>query len=110
MPTKQPPKLNAVTTSASASAVETMCGRWLVHASFKSCCSADIRSGRLVSPFGVPQPVSWSYFFATTAHTARLMRVDLFREWLLAEARALQTMDEIIARRIRPAADMMAAE
>ncbi|NMN69914.1 LysR family glycine cleavage system transcriptional activator [Rhizobium sp. 57MFTsu3.2] len=71
---------------------------------------AEIRSGRLVCPFGVPQPVSSSYFFATTAHAARLMRVDLFREWLLAEARALQTMDEIIARRIRPAADMMAAE
>ncbi|CAN7713840.1 LysR substrate-binding domain-containing protein [Rhizobium sp. LjRoot258] len=71
---------------------------------------AEIRSGRLVSPFGVPQPVSSSYFFATTAHTARLMRVDLFREWLLAEARALQTMDEIVARRIRPATDMIAAE
>jgi len=71
---------------------------------------AEIRSGRLVSPFGVPQPVSSSYFFATTAHTARLIRVDLFREWLLAEARALHTMDEIIARRIRPAADLIAAE
>jgi LysR family glycine cleavage system transcriptional activator len=71
---------------------------------------AEIRSGRLVSPFGVPQPVSSSYFFATTAHAARQMRVDLLREWLLAEARALQTMEEIIMRRIRPAADMMAAE
>ncbi len=71
---------------------------------------ADIRAGRLVSPFGVPQAVSSSYFFATTAHSARSMRVDLFRQWLLAEARALQTMDEITARRIRPAADMMAAE
>ncbi|CDM60800.1 MULTISPECIES: LysR substrate-binding domain-containing protein [Rhizobium] len=71
---------------------------------------AEIRSGRLVSPFGVPQPVSSSYFFATTAHTARLMRVDLFREWLLAEARTLQTMDKIVARRIRPATDMIAAE
>jgi LysR family glycine cleavage system transcriptional activator len=71
---------------------------------------AEIRSGRLVSPFGAPQPVSFSYFFATTQHKSRLMRVDLFRNWLLTEARASQTIDAIAMRSIRPALGMIAAE
>lgn len=71
---------------------------------------AEIRSGRLVSPFGNPQPVNFSYFFATTAHKARLMSVDLFRSWLLAEARAVQTIDMIAKQGIRPRLGMVAAE
>jgi len=71
---------------------------------------AEIRSGRLVSPFGNPQPVNFSYFFATTAHKTRLMRVDLFRNWLLAEARAVQTIDMIAKQGIRPRLGMVAAE
>lgn len=49
---------------------------------------ADLAAGRLVSPFGTPQPVEFSYFFAATPHKARLARVALFRDWLLAEAAA----------------------
>jgi LysR family glycine cleavage system transcriptional activator len=70
----------------------------------------EIRSGRLVSPFGNPQPVSFSYFFATTAHKARLMRVDLFRNWLQAEARALQAIEAIAIRAVRPGLSIIAAE
>ena len=50
--------------------------------------AADLESGRLVSPFGEPQAVEFSYFFATTPHKTKLGRVELFRDWLLAEAAA----------------------
>jgi LysR family transcriptional regulator, glycine cleavage system transcriptional activator len=49
---------------------------------------ADLASGRLVSPFGSPQPVEFSYYFGATPLKARLPRVALFRDWLLAEAAA----------------------
>ncbi|CAN7698379.1 LysR substrate-binding domain-containing protein [Rhizobium rhizogenes] len=71
---------------------------------------AELRAGRLVSPFGSPQPVSFSYFFATTAAKARLMRVDLFRNWLLAEAKALQAIDEVLTWNTRPDLSIVAAE
>lgn len=47
---------------------------------------ADLAAGRLVSPFGEPQPVEFSYFFAATPGKARLARVELFRDWLQAQA------------------------
>ncbi|MFT4182414.1 MAG: LysR substrate-binding domain-containing protein [Rhizobium sp.] len=71
---------------------------------------AELRAGRLVSPFGTPQPVSFSYFFATTATKARLMRVDLFRNWLQAEAKALEAIDEVLAWNIGPDLSIVAAE
>jgi LysR family glycine cleavage system transcriptional activator len=52
---------------------------------------ADLAAGRLVSPFGAPQPVEFSYFFAAAPHKARLPHVALFRDWLLAEAAATRT-------------------
>lgn len=70
----------------------------------------ELRAGRLISPFGSPQPVSFSYFFATTATKARLMRVDLFRNWLQAEAKALQAIDEVLTWNIRPDLSIVAAE
>lgn len=45
----------------------------------------DLEEGRLVSPFGTPRPVEFSYFFATTPAKASSQRVVLFRDWLLAE-------------------------
>lgn len=45
----------------------------------------DLASGRLVSPFGTPRPVEFSYFFATTPHKARLPAVERFHNWLRAE-------------------------
>jgi len=47
---------------------------------------ADIAAGRLIAPFGEPQAVEFSYFFAATPQKAKLARVALFRDWLLAEA------------------------
>lgn len=52
---------------------------------------ADLAAGRLVSPFGSPQPVEFSYYFAATPSKARLARVSLFRDWLLAEATMTRT-------------------
>ncbi|MGV1835889.1 LysR substrate-binding domain-containing protein [Rhizobium rhizogenes] len=71
---------------------------------------AELRAGRLVCPFGSPQPVSFSYFFATTATKARLMRVDLFRNWLQAEAKTLQAIDEVLTWNTRPDLSIIAAE
>ncbi|WP_299727159.1 transcriptional regulator GcvA [Devosia sp.] len=53
---------------------------------------ADLASGRLVSPFGAPQAVEFSYFFATSPHKSGLRRVELFRDWLEAEAAAVQAI------------------
>lgn len=47
---------------------------------------ADLASGRLVAPFGRPQPVNFSYYFAAAPQKVRLMRVERFRDWLLSEA------------------------
>ncbi|MCX5493705.1 transcriptional regulator GcvA [Kaistia dalseonensis] len=54
----------------------------------------DIEAGRLVQPLGPPRQVEFSYFFAALPHKAKLARVDLFRSWLLAEARALRALDQ----------------
>ncbi len=47
---------------------------------------ADLAAGRLVSPFGTPRPVEFSYFFATPPHKEKLPAVERFRNWLRAEA------------------------
>jgi LysR family glycine cleavage system transcriptional activator len=57
----------------------------------------DLASGRLVSPFGAPQPVEFSYFFATAPQKARLTRVELFRDWLKAETNATRATNLIAA-------------
>ncbi len=49
---------------------------------------ADLDAGRLVSPFGVAQPVAFSYFFVTTPAKARLPRIERLRRWLLEAAAA----------------------
>lgn len=58
---------------------------------------ADLAAGRLVRPFGAPQRVEFSYYFATTAHKAKRSRVERFRNWLAAEARSLRTIEQIVA-------------
>ena len=57
----------------------------------------DFASGRLISPFGTPRAVEFSYFFATTPAKARYPRVELFRDWLLAEARAQRAPDLFVS-------------
>ncbi|MGY5802015.1 LysR substrate-binding domain-containing protein [Rhizobium hainanense] len=71
---------------------------------------AELKAGRLVSPFGSPQPVSFSYFFVTTAANARLMRVELFRNWLQAEARALRAIGDVLSWHSLRKLDIAAAE
>ncbi|MGZ9718902.1 LysR substrate-binding domain-containing protein [Rhizobium miluonense] len=71
---------------------------------------AELKAGRLVSPFGSPQPVSFSYFFVTTPAKERLMRVELFRNWLQAEVKALRTIGDILLRNSLHKFDVAAAE
>ncbi|MFC0216986.1 LysR substrate-binding domain-containing protein [Pseudochelatococcus lubricantis] len=52
---------------------------------------ADLLSGRLVVPFGEPQPVDFFYFFAATPLKAKSPQVRQFRHWLLSETRAART-------------------
>ncbi|MDB5506709.1 MAG: LysR family transcriptional regulator protein [Devosia sp.] len=58
---------------------------------------ADLAAGRLVSPFGTPRPIEYAYFFATTPAKGKYPRVKIFRDWLLAEARAQQAPEHFIA-------------
>jgi len=58
----------------------------------------DLEAGRLVSPFGTPRPVEFSYFFATSPAKAAYPRVALFRDWILAEARAQRTQAIFVSR------------
>jgi LysR family glycine cleavage system transcriptional activator len=71
---------------------------------------ADLMAGRLVSPFGTPQPVEFSYYFATTALKAKRSRVERFRNWLAAEARSLRTIDHIVAPLHAKSLSIVAAE
>jgi LysR family glycine cleavage system transcriptional activator len=48
--------------------------------------AADIEAGRLVVPFGQPQPVEFAYFFAATPRKADQPRIARFRDWLNSEA------------------------
>lgn len=71
---------------------------------------AELRAGRLVSPFGSPQPVSFSYFFVTTSAKARLVRVELFRNWLQAETKALRAIGDVLLWNSPRRLDIAAAE
>lgn len=48
----------------------------------------DLAAGRLVCPFGVPWPVSFSYHFLAPVEKARLPGVVRFRDWLRSEVAA----------------------
>ena len=69
-----------------------------------------MKAGRLVTPFGGSQAVSFSYFFVTTPAKERLMRVELFRNWLQAEVKALRTIGDILSRNTLRRLDIAAAE
>lgn len=47
---------------------------------------ADLQAGRLIVPFGAPQPVAYSYFFVAAPRKMKSGPVGLFRDWLKAEA------------------------
>jgi LysR family transcriptional regulator, glycine cleavage system transcriptional activator len=46
----------------------------------------DLRSGRLVRPFGEAQKIELFYCFVAPRHKLRLPRVQAFRDWLAEEA------------------------
>jgi LysR family glycine cleavage system transcriptional activator len=48
----------------------------------------DLEAGRLVLPFELAIPMEYSYFVLTARARARSPAVALFRDWLLANARA----------------------
>ena len=55
---------------------------------------ADLRSGRLVRPFGAAQKVELFYFFVAPAHKTRLRRVRVFYEWLVKESAEDERLDD----------------
>ena len=46
----------------------------------------DLAAGRLVRPFDMSVPVSFSYYVVTTPAAARLPKVAAFKDWLMNEA------------------------
>lgn len=65
---------------------------------------ADLAAGRLVSPFGAPWPVEFSYYFLVPAEKLRMPGVARFRDWLREEARA-QADEAVRATSFRAAAE-----
>lgn len=50
--------------------------------------ASDLISGRLVRPFHLSLPVSYAYWIVCPKVAAKLPKIVVFREWLLAEAAA----------------------
>src|SRR6202158_2888072 len=48
--------------------------------------TAEIEAGRLVVPFDISAPASYSYYLVTPGETAQTRAVKAFRIWVLAEA------------------------
>ena len=46
----------------------------------------DLIAGRLVRPFELSLPVPYAYWIVCPKATAKLPKIALFRDWLLAEA------------------------
>ena len=46
----------------------------------------DLIGGRLVRPFDLSLPVSYAYWIVCPKATAKLPKIVIFRDWLLAEA------------------------
>ena len=51
----------------------------------------DLAAGRLVRPFGESLPLEFSVHLVMPPQNARLPKVRAFRDWILAEARAMAT-------------------
>jgi LysR family transcriptional regulator, glycine cleavage system transcriptional activator len=52
----------------------------------KPLVRSEIEAGRLVVPFDISAPASYSYYLVTPETRAANRSVEEFREWLLAEA------------------------
>ncbi|MBX6321814.1 MAG: transcriptional regulator GcvA [Rhodospirillaceae bacterium] len=48
--------------------------------------AADLAAGRVVKPFEITQPVEFSYYMVCIEAKARMRKIEVFREWLRAEA------------------------
>lgn len=46
----------------------------------------DLTTGRLLCPFGPALPVAYAYWIVCPEATAKLAKIETFRDWLLAEA------------------------
>ncbi len=51
---------------------------------------ADLRAGRLIIPFGKPHPVEFSYYFVASSRKAKAAPVELFLQWMRAEAQLVR--------------------
>ncbi|WP_421999638.1 transcriptional regulator GcvA [Reyranella sp.] len=71
-----------------ALAAEAACHRWGVAMAWEPFVEDDLRRGRLVAPFGlrVPRERAWCLVYP---RNVRKQKVELFRDWILAEARAV---------------------
>ncbi|PWK76679.1 LysR substrate-binding domain-containing protein [Aminobacter sp. AP02] len=52
--------------------------------------NADLRSGRLMTPFGKPQPVEFAYYFVAAPRKLKSPPVELFLGWLRAEVQLVR--------------------
>jgi len=59
----------------------------------RSIADQDIAAGRLVPLFEEEQPLTMSYWFATTSEKAEQPRIKAFRAWILQEAADLSPAD-----------------
>ena len=66
--------------------------------------ACDLISGRLVRPFELALPVPYAYWIVCPKATAKLPKIMLFRDWLVAEA--ADDEQRLLRRRSLPAASM----
>ena len=55
--------------------------------------AGDLASGRLMAPFDIHIPATFSYWFVTPAEGPRPREVAFVRSWLAAEFAATQSVD-----------------
>lgn len=72
--------------------------------------AADLEAGRLVVPFGQPQPVDFSYYFVAPPQKAKLPSVEAFRSWLLAEAARFRALDKAFGKIPKPGLSVVPLE
>ena len=71
-----------------ALAAEAACHRWGVAMAWGPFIEEDLRRGRLVAPFDlkIPRERAWCLVYP---RNARKQKVELFRQWILAEAQTM---------------------
>lgn len=63
----------------------------------------DLINGRLIAPFAETLPISKTYWIVAPRATAKLPKIETFRQWLLQEAAGdVRAIGELTARRLEP--------